>query len=57
MEYKVIKTEEEYNQALKRLAVMFDAEPGTAEGDELDLLSILIDNYEKIHFPDFTSSS
>ena len=51
MEHKVIKTEEEYNQALKRLEVIFDAELGTAEGDELDLLSLLIDNYEKIHFP------
>ena len=57
MEYKVIKTKEEYSQALKRLEVIFDAEPGTAEGDELDLLSLLIDNFEKIHFPDFTSSS
>jgi len=51
MEYKVIKTEEGYKQALKRLEVIFDAELDTAEGDELDLLSLLIDNYEKIHFP------
>ena len=51
MEYKVIKTEKEYNQALKKLEVIFDAEPETAEGDELDLLSLLIDNYEKIHSP------
>jgi len=51
MEYKVIKTEERYKQALKRLEVIFDAELETAEGDELDLLSLLIDNYEKIHFP------
>ena len=51
MEYKVIKTEAEYSQALKRLEFIFDAEPGTTEGDELDLLSLLIDNYEKIHYP------
>jgi HTH-type transcriptional regulator/antitoxin HigA len=51
MEYKVIKTEAEYTEALKRLEVVFDAEPGTADGDELDLLSLLIDNYEKIHCP------
>ena len=51
MEYKVIKTDDEYNQALKRLEVIFDAETETAEGDELDLLSLLIDNYEKIHYP------
>jgi HTH-type transcriptional regulator/antitoxin HigA len=51
MEHKVIKTDKEYNEALKRLEVIFDAEPETAEGDELDLLSLLIDNYENIHCP------
>jgi HTH-type transcriptional regulator/antitoxin HigA len=51
MEIKVIKTESDYNEALKRLEVIFDAEPGTSEGEELDLLSLLIDNYEKIHYP------
>ena len=51
MEYKVIKTDDEYNQALKRLEVIFDAEPETEEGDELELLSLLIVNYEKIHCP------
>ena len=51
MVYKVIKTEDEYKSALKRLEVIFDAEPGTSEGEELDLLSLLIDNYEKIHYP------
>lgn len=51
MEHRVIKTEEEYKLALDRLEVIFEAEPGTPEGDELDLLSLLIDNYENIHFP------
>ncbi|MEI6139047.1 MAG: transcriptional regulator [Mariniphaga sp.] len=51
MEHKVIKTGDEYNQALQRLELIFDAEPGTAEGDELDLLSLLIDSYENIHYP------
>jgi HTH-type transcriptional regulator / antitoxin HigA len=48
---KVIKTEEEYNIALNRLEVIFDAQVGTPEGDELELLSLLIDSYEKIHYP------
>ena len=48
---KVIKTEEEYNQAIERLEVIFDAEVGSPEGDELELLSLLIDNYEKLHYP------
>ncbi|EAY25728.1 helix-turn-helix domain-containing protein [Microscilla marina] len=49
MNLKVIKTETEYNQALERLEEIFDAKPGTAEGDELEVLSILIDKYESEH--------
>jgi HTH-type transcriptional regulator / antitoxin HigA len=48
MEWKVIKTEKEYQKALKRLAVIFDARKNSKEGDELELLSLLIDNYEKV---------
>jgi len=48
---KVIKSEEEYNIALNRLEVIFDAQIGTPEADELELLSLLMDNYEKIHYP------
>jgi HTH-type transcriptional regulator / antitoxin HigA len=51
MKYKIIKTEAEYNQAMARLEHIFEAKPGTIEGDELDLLSLLIDNYEKEHDP------
>jgi HTH-type transcriptional regulator/antitoxin HigA len=51
MVHKVIKTEEEYTRALVRLEEIFDAEVGTPEGDELELLSLLIDNYEKIYYP------
>lgn len=51
MNYKVIKTENDYNQAMERLEQIFDSKPGAAEGDELELLSLLIDNYEKEHFP------
>jgi HTH-type transcriptional regulator / antitoxin HigA len=51
MNLKVIKTEADYQKALNRLDVIFDARLGTSEGDELDILSILIDKYEKEHFP------
>jgi len=51
MEYKVIKSEEEYNQALERLEVIFDSQPNTLLGDELELLSLLIDNYESVNYP------
>jgi HTH-type transcriptional regulator/antitoxin HigA len=51
MEIKPIKTEIDYNQALERLEVIFDAKKGTLEGDELEILSILIDNYENENYP------
>lgn len=51
MNWKVIKTEKEYKKALIRLEVIFDAKKGTKQGDELELLSLLIDTYEKEKFP------
>jgi len=51
MKIKVIKTEEDYNKALKRLEVIFDAPVNTAEGDEAELLGILIEKYEDDHYP------
>lgn len=51
MEIKPIKTENDYNQALERLEQIFDAKIGSAEGDELEVLGILIDQYENEHFP------
>ena len=46
MKLKPIKTEQDYNQAIERLEVIFDAIPGTKEGDELEILGILIENYD-----------
>ena len=51
MQIKPIKTEQDYNQALERLEVIFDAKKGTKEGDELEVLGILIEKYEDVHFP------
>ena len=51
MNLKVIKTEADYQNALNRLEIIFDARLGTTKGDELAVLSILIDKYEKEHFP------
>ena len=47
---KIIKTEREYEQALERLETIFDATPGTQEGDELEILSWLIEKYEDEHY-------
>lgn len=51
MNWKVIKTEKDYQIALKRLEVIFEAKKGSKNGDELELLSLLIDNYEKEKIP------
>lgn len=44
---KIIKTEKDYKLALSRLEQILDAKKGTREGDELELLALLIDNYER----------
>ena len=41
---------EEYEAALNRVLELWDAEPGTIEGDELDKLVDLIIDYEMINF-------
>lgn len=46
-----IKTEADYQLALKRLEVIFDAAIGTPESDEADILGLMIDEYEKKHYP------
>ncbi|ADY52988.1 transcriptional regulator, XRE family [Pseudopedobacter saltans DSM 12145] len=51
MEIKPIKSEKDYQTALERLDVIFDAAPNTKEGDEAEILSLLIENYENQHFP------
>ena len=48
---KVIKTDKEYQNALTRLEMIFDAKKGTKEGDELELLALLIDKYEQEKYP------
>jgi HTH-type transcriptional regulator / antitoxin HigA len=51
MTIKPIKTKKDYQAALDRLEIIFDAKPGTPEGDELEVLGILIDKYEQEHYP------
>jgi HTH-type transcriptional regulator/antitoxin HigA len=51
MKIKPVKTKKDYEQALARLETIFDAKRDSAEGDELEILSILIDHYEQQHFP------
>src|SRR6476620_6951186 len=51
MNIKPIKNEIDYEQALTRLELIFDAKKGSPQGDELEVLGILIEKYENDHFP------
>ena len=51
MKPKIIKTEAECQEALARVEEIFDATPGTGEGDELELLVHLIEHYEDEAYP------
>ncbi len=51
MKIRPIHTEDDYKKALSRIEEIFDAKPGSKEGDELEILGILVDEYEKKHFP------
>jgi len=51
MNIKPIKTETDYKEALKRLEILFDAASGTLESDEADIVALLVDEYEKKHYP------
>ncbi|MBU1077421.1 MAG: hypothetical protein KKH98_09025 [Spirochaetes bacterium] len=48
---KVIKTEQEYNEALEMAEELIDKDPkpGTQDADKLELLTLLIENYEESH--------
>ncbi|MDQ8003941.1 MAG: helix-turn-helix domain-containing protein [Pedobacter sp.] len=51
MKLRPIKTENDYNLALERLDEIFDAKKGSMEGDELEILGVLIEKYEDENFP------
>jgi len=51
MNIKPIKTEQDYKMALQRLEAVFDAPIGSPDSDEADILALLVDDYEKKHFP------
>jgi HTH-type transcriptional regulator / antitoxin HigA len=51
MKPKVIRTQSAYRAALTRIEKLMDAGPGTPAGDELELLSLLVHDYEERVFP------
>jgi HTH-type transcriptional regulator / antitoxin HigA len=46
-----IKTARDYDQALSRIEQLMEAKPGTKAGDELDVLTTLVEVYEAKHHP------
>jgi HTH-type transcriptional regulator / antitoxin HigA len=55
MKTKILKTEEEYNEACERVYLLMNSseyaiEPNTPEGEEMELLSLLIEKYEQENF-------
>lgn len=51
MNYKKIKSKKQYEEYMKRFSKVFNAKSGTPEGDEVELLAILIGEYEERMFP------
>jgi HTH-type transcriptional regulator/antitoxin HigA len=51
MDVKPIKNEEDYRATLREIESLMTAEPGTPEGEKLDVLVTLVEAYERKHFP------
>lgn len=48
---KVINSRKAYKEALKAIEYLWDARPGTDEHDALEVLALLVEDYEKRNFP------
>jgi HTH-type transcriptional regulator/antitoxin HigA len=51
MDIRPIKTEADYQAALKEIERIFDARSGTPDGDKLEVLTTLVDAFERKHYP------
>ena len=51
MNIRLIKTEDDYNKALERLETIFDADQNSVVGDEAEILTLLIEHFEKKNTP------
>lgn len=46
-----IRTQKDYNNALKRIDSLLDAKPKTSRFDQLEVLTVLVEDYERKHYP------
>lgn len=51
MNVKPIKTDKDYRETLKEIESLMSAKADTQEGDRLDVLTTLVEAYERAHFP------
>lgn len=51
MTINLIHNEAEYQAALRRIRTLWDAEPDTPEADELEVLALIVNQYEEKHYP------
>ncbi len=51
MDVEPIKTKRDYHRALKEIEGLMDAKRGTPEGDRLDVLVTLVEDWEAKHYP------
>jgi len=56
MKTKILKTEQEYNEACERIYMLINSkenaiEPDSPEGEEMELLSLLVEKYEQEYYP------
>lgn len=50
MEIHIIKSEDDYNNTMKMIDQLLDAPEGSEEAEKLEILSILVEDYENKHF-------
>jgi len=51
LQLRPIRNEEEHERALAEIYSLWEVDPGTAEADRLDVLMLLVEDYEKRHYP------
>jgi HTH-type transcriptional regulator/antitoxin HigA len=51
MEIKPIRSEADYEAALKEIEALVNSQPGTPEADRMDVLVTLVEAYEVKHYP------